>query len=237
MTEIAYYLRDLMQFLGLTRNALSLQAALKRCKRRGLEVKSVIDVGASNGSWSIIIRNKFPNASFFLVEAQRLHEPALKKLKIVYAGLFDYVICAAGDREGEIYFDSSDPFGGSASHVPLDKNYQPMPVKTIDGMMKEKGLIPPFLLKLDTHGFEVPIFEGARETLRRTELIIVETYNFELTPTTLRFHQICAWLEESGFRCIDLCEPMHRPGDGAFWQVDLFFVPASNRVFASNCYE
>jgi FkbM family methyltransferase len=236
MISLPHGLRMLLQLAGLTRNTLTLQAALTRCRRRGLEVSSVIDIGASNGSWSIMARKRFPRAFFFLVEAQMLHEPALKKLKTVYAGIFDYVICAAGDRNGEIYFDASDPFGGAASHSRLDNNYRPVPVRTIDSLVEERGLKPPFLLKLDTHGFEMPIFEGARETLRRTELIVVETYNFKLTPKTLRFHEICSWLEERGFRCIDLCEPLHRPGDEAFWQMDLFFLPAANKVFASNNY-
>jgi FkbM family methyltransferase len=234
--SIRAVLEKLLNAAGLTRDTLSLQSALKRCRRRGLDIGTVIDIGASNGVWSLKARSFFPNANFFLVEAQGEHEPSLKKLKEQYARI-DYIIAAAGDRDGEIYFDASDLYGGVASHTPLEHSSVTVPVRSLDSLVNERNLAPPFFLKLDTHGFEVPIFEGARETLRQTALIIVETYNFKLTSDSLRFHEMCAYLESRGFRCIDLCEPMHRPKDKAFWQVDLFFVPADRKEFKSNTYE
>jgi FkbM family methyltransferase len=234
--SIRAVLEKLLNAAGLTRDTLSLQSALKRCRRRGLDIGTVIDIGASNGVWSLKARKFFPNADFFLVEAQGDHEPGLKKLKEQYAGI-DYIIAAAGDRDGEIYFDASDLFGGVASHTPLEQNSVTMPVRSLDSLINERKLTSPFLLKLDTHGFEVPIFEGAKKTLEQTALIIVETYNFKLTSDSLRFHEMCSFLESRGFRCIDLCEPMHRPRDKAFWQVDLFFVPADREEFKSNTYE
>jgi FkbM family methyltransferase len=213
-----------------------LRSALKRCERRGLDIGTIIDIGASDGRWSLEARRFFPRSSFFLVEAQTAHKKALDRLKAADAGV-DYIISAAGNRNGEIYFDASSLFGGLASDAPFEQHCIAVPVRTIDSLVEEKGLRPPYLLKLDTHGFEVPIFEGAHETMKQTALIIVETYNFKLTPESLRFHEMCAYLEARGFRCIDVCEPMHRPRDGAFWQVDLFFIPAGSGVFESNSYE
>jgi FkbM family methyltransferase len=220
----------------LARDKLSLRAALERCRRRGPDIGTVIDIGASDGRWSLEARTFFPRSDFFLVEAQDAHEKALRSVKAKNSR-FDFVISAAGARDGEIYFDASDLFGGLASDTPFAQNCSAVPVRTVDSLVEEKGLKPPYLLKLDTHGYEVPIFEGAKETLKKTGLIIVETYNFKLTPDSLRFHEMCAYLEMRGFRCIDLCEPMHRPKDGAFWQVDLFFIPAGSGVFESNSYE
>ena len=89
---------------------------------------------------------------------------------------------------------------------------------------------------LDTHGFEVPIFEGAAETLARTGLIVVEVYNFKISPEALRFHELCAYLEGKGFRCVDILDVMHRPCDGALWQMDLIFARADRPEFANNEY-
>jgi FkbM family methyltransferase len=226
----------LLGIAGLARDTLSLQAALKRCRQRGPDIGTVIDIGASNGNWSLKARKFFPEADFFLVEAQSAHEKALSRAKARNSWM-DYIISAAGDRDGEISFDASDPFGGVASHSKLENDCIIVPMTTIDTLVQKKGLRSPFLLKLDTHGFELPIFVGARETLRQTALVVIETYNFNLTSDSLRFHEMCTFLESRGFRCIDLCEPMHRPGDGAFWQVDLFFVPAGREEFKSNTYE
>ncbi len=87
-----------------------------------------------------------------------------------------------------------------------------------------RQLSGPFLLKLDTHGFEVPIFEGAGATLANTVAIIVETYNFKIGAEGLLFHEMCAWLQPRGFRCIDVVDVMRRPGDDLLWQMDLVFV-------------
>ena len=236
LAKVKKFLLKQMGKVGMTQYELSLDHALGRCRKRNLRVGTVIDVGASDGRWSLSARKHFPQASFFLVEAQDAHAETLLKLKDAQPQ-FDFVISAAGDRNGTIYFDAGDLFGGVASDTPLEQNCITVPVVTIDSQVRERGLTPPFLLKLDTHGFEVPIFEGARETLKNTALIVVEVYNFQLTGTSLRFHEMCAYLENLGFRCIDLSEPMHRPGDGALWQMDLFFIPADNGTFTHNIYE
>lgn len=146
------------------------------------------------------------------------------------------MIAAAGDTVGEVYFDGSDPFSGLASHHKDDKASTVVPSITIDYLCQQKKLKPPYFLKLDTHGFEIPIFEGAKETLRQTNLIVVEVYNFNLTDDSLRFPQLCQYLEDKGFQCIDMCDPMFREKDGAFWQMDLFFIPKSHPVFQDNSW-
>jgi FkbM family methyltransferase len=213
----------------------SMQSALSRRAASGLEIRTVIDVGASNGSWSKMTKQYFPNAFYFLIEANDVHAQGLLDFKSQNPNV-DYVLAAAGDSVGEIFFDVKDPFGGQASHSPATPDYITVPVTTIDEQVTKKSLHPPFLLKLDTHGFEVPILKGARETLKKTELIVIETYNFKLSPDGLRFWEMCSHLEAQGFSPIDLCDPMHRPTDHAFWQMDLFFVPSTNREFESNSY-
>lgn len=218
-------------------NDLSLEACLYRCKSRTISIQTVIDIGASDGRWSLVTKKYFPKAFYFLVEARKEHEESLVKVKNENNN-FDYIISAAGDTIGNIYFDANNLFGGLASHKPFEYDCISIsvPVTTIDYQVKDKALKPPFLLKLDTHGFEVPIFEGAKQSLQDTQLIVVETYNFKLTEDSLRFHEMCDYMEKNGFRCIDICEPLHRRKDQAFWQVDLFFVPSSNEVFNSNSF-
>ena len=194
-----------------------------------------IDIGASNGMWTEKCVKYFPEAYYFLVEAQEPHEEGLRQLKKSMPRM-DYILAAAGETDGEIYFDNTDLFGGMASSEPFAKNNITVPVTSIDTLVRQRDLKPPFLLKLDTHGFEVPIFKGARETLAQTELIVVETYNFTISPDSLRFHEMCAFLETQGFRCVDICDPLHRPRDRSLWQFDLFFAPENSVAFKSEDY-
>jgi FkbM family methyltransferase len=220
---------------GLETARLSLGAMFARSQSRDNSIQTVIDIGASDGRWSLVARRYFPNAGYFLIEARKEHEPALRRLKRTYHNI-DYVIAAAGDINGQIYFDASHLFGGIASHTPFEQNCVIVPVTTVDQEVCRRQLKPPFLLKLDTHGFEVPIFYGAQQTLRQTRMIVVETYNFTITSDSLRFHDMCRFLEDQGFRCVDLCDPLHRPRDHALWQIDLCFMPITHAVFQSDSY-
>ena len=40
----------------------------------------------------------------------------------------------------------------------------------LDKEIQKRKLRPPYLLKLDTHGFEIPILEGAKEIISKAEL-------------------------------------------------------------------
>lgn len=212
-----------------------LDAALQRTVARKTEINTVIDIGASNGCWSEQVKPYYPQAAYLLVEANPYHKPALDKFKASHSNV-DYVLAAAGDTEGEIYFDGTDPFGGLASHQASEKTNLRVPVTTVDALCHQHQLLPPYLIKLDTHGFEVPIFEGAQAALKRANLLIVETYNFNIASNSLRFPQLCQYLENKGFRCIDMCDPLYRDHDQAFWQVDFFFAPESYAGFARDSW-
>jgi len=94
----------------------------------------------------------------------------------------------------------------------------------------------PYIIKLDTHGYEVPIIEGSEKTLKETQLLIIECYGFEISPFSLLFWEMCNYLKDKGFRLIDIVDIELRPKDGAFWQCDAFFVPDSSKYFSSNTY-
>lgn len=178
----------------------------------------------------------WPDATFFLIEAQGdPHEPALRRFRSEFPNV-NYVIAAASDQPGTVHFEASDPFGGVASHGAFASNNIQVPATTVDAEVESHGLEGPFLLKLDTHGFEVPILAGAVQTLSRTNLLIIEVYNFKLIDGCLRFHEMCAYLENLGFRCLDICDVMRRR-DNAFWQCDLFFAPASRPEFRASFYD
>jgi FkbM family methyltransferase len=219
----------------LTSSDIRAHASLERTKARNHNFNTVIDIGASDGRFSEEMMTLFPNPYYFLIEAQTVHEPSLRKFLTRHKNA-EYVLAAAGNKRGKIYFDATDPFGGQASHKPYKENGIVVPVTTIDHEVKVRKLKKPFLLKFDTHGFEVEILKGAKETLLNTEVIIMECYNFHLTPNCLLFFEMCQHLGKLGFRCIDIFDPAYRVYDQAFWQVDLVFVRGDRGEFSYNQY-
>ena len=65
-----------------------------------------------------------------MVEAQPVHDAALKTFATGKANV-QVAMAAAGDRQGEIYFDASDPYGGIASPTPFPANNIVVPVTTL----------------------------------------------------------------------------------------------------------
>jgi FkbM family methyltransferase len=214
-----------------------MNSAIKRIREMSIEFNSVIDVGASDGRWSVYCNKYFPSANYILIEAQKEHE---EKLKVVKGKLknFNYLITAAGDYKGEIFFDASDLFGGVASkeELNIDKCAK-LPVNTVDNIVTDLNAQAPYLLKLDTHGFEVPIFDGADNTLKNTNVIVIEVYNFNLTKSSLRFHEMINYLENKGFRCIDIVDVIRRKKDNILWQMDMIFIKKESNEFKFDSYE
>jgi FkbM family methyltransferase len=207
--------------------ALSHRNALQRIKKRGVSAATIIDLGAARGEWSKMARTVYTEAKAHLIEANHHWERELHQLSADPA--YSYVIAAAGPSKGVGHFQfSPDPFGGAGTS-PEDPKGVRVPQISVDSECAEKGLQAPFLLKFDTHGFEREILKGCTETLKSTSLIVIEAYNFG--PREKRFPAMLELLEDMGFRCIDIGEPLFRDHDRSFWQMDFFLLPADRPEF------
>ena len=219
-----------------TINRSTMRGAIRALARRDYQINTIIDIGASDGRWTLDAMEFFPTSQYLLVEAQSVHQNHLMELKNSHANV-DFVLAAAGDQVGKIYFDAGDPFGGQASHTPFENNNVELPVTTLDAEVENRLLSGPFLIKFDTHGFEIPILKGAEQTLKYTEVIIMECYAQHLMPDSLHFGQMCQYLDSLGFRCIDVVDPVWRAYDDSFWQMDLIFVRKERSEFSYRAYE
>ncbi len=186
-------------------------------------IKTVLDVGASNGCWSNACMNFFPEATYVLYEPQPVHRNALDSFVMSCEQTVIPVKKAVGASEGQTLFDASDPFGGVLATKKTDSTIK-VGLTTIDASISQLQLEGPYLLKLDTHGFEKSILDGASKTLDKTEILVIEAYNYRITDEALLFWELCAYLSDRGFRPIDLVDILHRQYDDSLWQMDLFFI-------------
>ncbi len=233
-------LNGLLHPLGLhlsrRERAFEMDGLLARAAAREPGIATWIDVGASDGSWSLRARRHFPDARFLLFEPLAERQETLETLCMRYN--FSIEACAAGAAKGEVTFVIDDELDGSGVATSTDaKSVRKVRVDRVDTVVASRGLPGPYALKLDTHGYEIPVLLGSEKILPSTRLLIIEAYNFQLGPDTLRFHELCAWMEKQGFRCCDLADPMRRPGDGMLWQMDLAFAPASSPLFSNTSYK
>ncbi len=216
------------------RKSLSFEHAFSRVQARKTEFNTVIDLGAAKGGWSTVAQQYWPDAYYHLVEAKEYWRPELEKRVSAHANT-SFTIAAVSDRCGSVYFPAdARPLGGRAFNTaPEDVPVVEVPATTIDAEVEKQNLKPPYFIKMDTHGNELDILNGAQNTLKDTALLCIEMYNY---VGQRRFHELIGDLEGMGFRCVDIAEPMFRYLDAAFWQIDVFLMPASSEVFAKDTY-
>ena len=213
----------------------TMRGAMQALAQQNIPLKTIVDIGASDGHWAEMTMEFFPQIDYLLIEAQVVHQEKLEIFIIEHPNA-QYCLAAAGDKAGRIFFDAGNPFGGQASYEPYAQNNIEVEVTTVDAQVAQRGLSGPFMLKLDTHGFEVPILTGATEVLRHTQIIVIECYVQYLTENSLTFSQMCSYLETFGFRCIDAVDLEWRPFDNTLWQMDLVFIRKDRDEFTYQDY-
>ncbi len=214
----------------------SMQKAIEWLRAGNFEIKTILDVGASDGRWSVDCMRNYTGSHYVLFEPQPCHSAALDSLKKELGGKITLVKKAVGRKSGRTYFNIADPFGGSLSDSDTINTVE-VGLTSLDDTLKETGLKGPFLLKLDTHGFEIPILEGAVNTLQDCNILIIEAYNYNIEPGSVTFWQLCEYLDKRGFRPIDLVDIMYRDYDNSFWQMDIIFIKSSWKGFEYISYK
>jgi FkbM family methyltransferase len=199
-------------------------AGIARLADLGIVPRTIIDVGASDGRWSSMALNYFPEARCVLFEPLPVHADGLKRFAAAHQGSV-IIRKAVGGKVGRTHFEAHDPFGGGLIDHPMHGSIE-TDLTTIDVEITAMEIASPYLIKLDTHGFERSILDGAAGALPKCCALVIEAYNYHLAYSNecLLFWELCDYASRRGFRPIDIVDVMHRPYDGTFWQVDIIFV-------------
>lgn len=216
------------------REGMDMESVLRQLGKRAGPIATILDIGASNGRWSEMSMKLFPQARFIGVEPLVEREPQLQRLK-QRRSQFDYILCVAGDQDNETVelAITADLDGSTIGGTGVVRK---VPSHSIDEIIRIKKCVGPFILKFDTHGFEVPILKGAAKTMENTHYIVMEVYNYRHVEGTLLFHEMCSLLDGMGFRCFNMADPLQRPLDGSLWQMDLFFARKDDACFRDSTF-
>jgi FkbM family methyltransferase len=212
---------------------MSTAAALANVRRLGIVPGTVIDVGAAYGDWSAECAAAFPDARYLVVEPLSEYgaflDDSLRAIVDVHR-----IAAAASAEEGELVLNVHADLVGTSLHHEHEKGLEiearTVPAVTVDGIVKACDAVPPYLLKVDVQGAELGVLAGAVETLRATELVVLEVSFLEFFKGGARFDEVVAALAEAGFAAYDLLGVGYRPLDGALSQADLLFVPRGSSL-------
>ena len=194
----------------------------------------VYDLGAAEGNWTINAKTVWPNAKFILVEPLVEQKVTLENLCLTNENLI-YIQGAAGAKEDKMTISVSSDLDGSGFYG--TGNLREVAIYSLDQINMLYQLTGSYFLKFDTHGFELPILQGAKETLKNTVGIIMECYNYKISPTAILFQHMILKMENLGFRVFDMVNILRRPKDQSIWQCDIIFLRIDHPFFISQNYQ
>jgi len=199
---------------------------LQWLRNAGVQFQTIIDVGASDGNWSLECMNCFSEQNYLLLEPNPDHSESLDAFVKAHPNCIADKR-AVGPEDGRIQFNVGDLWGGAMDPEGKADTSIEVPMTTLDSCIKKSELPGSYMIKLDTHGFEEGILNGADEVLKETDALVIECYNFEIEPGALRFWEMCSYLCKKGFRPVRIVDVLNRNFDQALWQMDIFFLRES----------
>jgi FkbM family methyltransferase len=202
------------------------------------DLRTVIDVGANRGQFSLYALARFPSATI------TTYEPlprAVEHMKRLFNGehRVQVVPYALGEEEGEVVMHLSAR-EDSSSLLPVGERQASIfpgtdevgttraQVRTLDMEFVDRELVRPALLKIDVQGFELSVLRGAQRTLASFDQILVEASFAELYEGQALFPDIHRYLEERGFRLVSGHVSTLDPS-GRWLQGDFLYEPESAR--------
>jgi FkbM family methyltransferase len=216
----------------------TLPEVLAHLKRLGVAPQTIVDVGVARGTPELYAA--FPGVPLLLVEPLAEHEDDLRRIVAGRPGS-RYALAAGGPEPGELEIAVHRVTACSSILGDRDPDGEPaqrrtVPVVRVDDLVAEHALAAPFLVKVDVEGAELHVLEGARATLARADVVLLEVSFFALVPGGAQLADVVAWMAAAGFSAYDVYAGHTRPLDGALAQVDVAFVRTDGHLRADHRY-
>ncbi len=199
---------------------------------KSISCKTIIDVGANRGQFSLTARHCFKDAQIFAFEP--LPQP-FKVLQNIFAhdnmiALYRTAIGSTSITK-QMHISQRDD---SSSLLPItelqnkvfpgtkEKDIIDIDVKSLDSMLKENDVKQPALLKIDVQGYELEVLKGCKSILPLLAYVYVECSYQELYQGQPLANEIISFLDRQGFHLKGIYNT-HYDSSGRAIQSDMFF--------------
>jgi FkbM family methyltransferase len=209
---------------------------LRQIQNDGLVIKTVYDIGAFIGQWTMPLKNScLQNSEFYLFEGNAEYASALFSTGCsFYTGILSspskpfvdyYKKNSTGDsyyRENSIHYDNQ---------IPVQ-----MPTRTLDSVVKEYNLPVPNLLKIDTQGSELDILDGATDLLPNVDLVYLECPFVRYNLGAPNLQDYLDFMRNKGFVPTKILEIHY--SENVILQIDIMFInyETKKRLYGENLY-
>jgi FkbM family methyltransferase len=200
---------------------------------RSLDIRTVLDVGASIGDSAVEYRHYFPDAIIHSFEP--VQECFEKLQKCLSDKRFFAHHTALGNQTGKaIFFRNSHTPSSSFLQV-LSKHVKAfpytgtttqitVPITRLDAIWPQLAAEPRMVCKIDVQGFEDRVLKGAQKVLQKVAAVIIETSFVPLYQNQALFDDVYRLLYTHHFRYMGNVHDIRDPNTGMPLQANALFV-------------
>jgi len=206
---------------------------LRRAESSGVNPRTVVDVGANIGQFSVAASRIFPQASIYPFEPDPEAAEKLKK-NLPKTHLNNLRVLALGDFCGNTTFNINTDsqvnsilaLGASRKEAFPSSTVRDkitVAIATLDSIFENVDLTSPILVKIDVQGFEDKVLLGGASFLKTVHWIIVEVSFTSLYVGEAGFTDIIDLLKENGFSFVRPLNVHYSPKTGEIIEMDALF--------------
>lgn len=184
----------------------------------------IIDIGVNKGTPQLY--QAFNDRKFILFEPLKQNKLYIDKWRAKID--FDVHYIALGNKTGEIEISLD---GAKSTVVKSSQNFNSNNVELVkidklDNVMEKSDYkAKNYAIKIDVEGYELEVLNGAKETLKNTDLVIVESSISNLNHPLEDYLNTIHLMQDFGFRLFDILYlAYYKKVKGLMW-ADFVFVP------------
>jgi FkbM family methyltransferase len=200
-------------------------ASLTLLERQGFTGATVLDIGAAEGAFFLHrhMQKLFLSAKHFFIDAMQENEAVYEKLKRAFGT--DHAITALSCVEGEVAVRIDPTFYNTHLVGLQTERYEEtrrVRLTKLDSVVAERGLVGPYVLKLDVQGAEVDVLRGSLKTLEQATVVVAEIQIFHERDNLL---DLLFFMQSRGFVLFDITDQSYYPSSSTMYQCYATFIP------------
>lgn len=214
---------------------------LNHLKEKGFNPKHIYDVGAYKGWWTYEVQEVFPEATYYMFEANDDNEEDLSKLKSDNVRL---CMCTLDKDSSEKPFYKTKYENNTGASLMKEQttafdeeNIQTTTTmtETLQSVVEREEYSSPDLLKIDVQGKELDVLKGGLEIAKNAEVIILETKVLQYNEGAPMLLDVLLFMKELGYIPLDITE-LHYGYKNDLQEIDFLFVKQDSKLIKQPPY-